>query len=54
MTVTVPKGGDCHDRRWLRRDRGRKPLVARFGGIPLRRERHAVLTDLAPVMARTS
>jgi hypothetical protein len=27
------------------RDRGRKPLVARFGGIPLRRQRTAVLTD---------
>ena len=33
------------------RDRGRKPLVARFGGIPLQRQRTAVLTDLAPVMA---
>jgi group II intron reverse transcriptase/maturase len=35
------------------RDHGRKPLVARFGGIPLRRQRTAVLTDLAPVMAST-
>ncbi len=33
------------------RDRGRKPLVARFGGIPLQRQRNAVLTDLRPVMA---
>jgi hypothetical protein len=30
---------------------GRKPLVARFGGIPLRRVRTAVLTDQRPVMA---
>jgi hypothetical protein len=30
---------------------GRKPLVARFGGIPLQRQRNAVLTDLRPVMA---
>jgi group II intron reverse transcriptase/maturase len=30
---------------------GRKPLVARFGGIPLRRQRTAVLTDHRPVMA---
>nr|WP_274919498.1 group II intron reverse transcriptase/maturase [Streptomyces sp. WZ-12] len=33
------------------RDRGRKPLVARFGGIPLKRQRKAVLTDRRPVMA---
>jgi hypothetical protein len=25
---------------------GKKPLVARFGGIPLRREPHAILTDM--------
>jgi len=31
----------------------KKPLVARFGGIPLRRQRAAVLTDLSPVMAST-
>jgi group II intron reverse transcriptase/maturase len=33
---------------------GRKPLTARFGGIPLRRKRNAVLTDRipAPVTAR--
>ncbi len=35
----------------IERDRGRKPLVARFGGIPLRRVRTAVLTDQQPVMA---
>jgi group II intron reverse transcriptase/maturase len=28
---------------------GRKPLVARFGGIPLRRQKDAVLTDRLPV-----
>ena len=28
-------------------------MVARFGGIPLKRQRTAVLTDLAPVMAST-
>jgi group II intron reverse transcriptase/maturase len=27
---------------------GRKPLVARFGGIPLRRQRTAAITDLKP------
>jgi hypothetical protein len=35
------------------RDHGRKALVARFGGIPLKRRRTAVLTDLSPVMAST-
>ena len=35
----------------IERDRGRKPLVARFGGIPLRRARTAALTDQRPVMA---
>ena len=35
----------------IERDRGRKPLVARFGGIPLRRVRTAALTDQRPVTA---
>jgi hypothetical protein len=35
----------------IERDRNRKPLVARFGGIPLRRVRTAALTDQRPVMA---
>ena len=35
----------------VHRDRGRKPLVARFGGIPLKRRRTAVLTDLSPTTA---
>jgi hypothetical protein len=35
----------------VHRDQGRKPLVARFGGIPLTRKRTAVLTDLKPIMA---
>jgi group II intron reverse transcriptase/maturase len=29
--------------------KGRKPLVATFGGIPLRRQKHAVLKDREPV-----
>jgi hypothetical protein len=33
------------------RDRGRTPLAARFGGIPLRQVRTAVLTDRRPVLA---
>jgi group II intron reverse transcriptase/maturase len=37
----------------VQRDRGRRPLVARFGGIALKRKRTAVLTDLSPIMAST-
>jgi group II intron reverse transcriptase/maturase len=33
------------------RGEGRKPLVARFGGIPLKRQRMAVLTDRQPAPA---
>jgi hypothetical protein len=41
LQVTVPRG------------HRRKPLVARFGAIPLLRNRAAVLTDLSPTMAST-
>jgi group II intron reverse transcriptase/maturase len=33
------------------REKGSKPLVARFGGIPLKRQRTTVITDRNPVMA---
>ncbi len=32
---------------------GRQPLVARFGGIPLKRQKNAVLTDRKPIPATT-
>ena len=35
----------------VHRERGKKPLVARFGGIPLTRQRTAIMTDLTPIMA---
>jgi len=35
----------------VQRQGRRKQLVARFGGIPLKRQPMAVLTDLSPVMA---
>src|SRR5215472_15957234 len=35
----------------VQRQGRRKQLVARFGGIPLKRQPKAVLTDLSPVMA---
>ncbi|MCA1707713.1 MAG: maturase [Actinobacteria bacterium] len=35
----------------VHREHGKKPLVARFGGIPLQRQRTAVVTDLKPILA---
>jgi hypothetical protein len=35
----------------VERDGRRRPPVARFGGIPLRRQRTAVLLDQRPIMA---
>jgi hypothetical protein len=52
-TVATPAGPRKCLQVVIERDRGRKPLVARFGGIPLRRARTAVLTDQRPVMAST-
>jgi group II intron reverse transcriptase/maturase len=52
-TVDTPAGPRKCLQVTIERDRGRKPLVARFGGIPLRRVRTAVLTDQRPVMAST-
>ncbi|MFC4016309.1 reverse transcriptase domain-containing protein [Nonomuraea purpurea] len=44
-TITTPHGRRrCFEARVERA--GRKPLVARFGGIPLKRQRKAVLDDL--------
>ena len=37
----------CFEARFVRE--GKKDLVARFGGIPLRQDRRAVITDPAPV-----
>ena len=45
--IATPYGPrTCFEAR-IERD-GRQPLVARFGGIPLARNTHAVLTDRAP------
>jgi hypothetical protein len=47
-TIQTPDGTRrCFEAR-VERD-GRKPLVARFGGIPLRRQKDAVLTDRKPI-----
>ena len=37
----------------VERGEGKRPLVARFGGIPLKRNRQAVLTDQKPQRYRT-
>jgi group II intron reverse transcriptase/maturase len=52
-TVDTPHGPRKCLQVTVQRDRRRKPLVARFGAIPLRRNRAAVLTDLSPTMAST-
>jgi hypothetical protein len=47
-TVDTPHGPrKCLEARVERG--GRKPLAARFGGIPLRRQQNAVISDRAPV-----
>ena len=50
-TIETPNGPRKCLQVSVERDRGRRPLVARFGGIPLRRQRTAVLLDRRPVMA---
>jgi group II intron reverse transcriptase/maturase len=50
-TIDTPAGPRKCLQVTVNRDRGRKPLVTRFGGIPLKRSRTAVLTDRRPVMA---
>ena len=52
-TIETPAGPRTVFRVSVERDRGRKPLVARFGEIPLRRADTAVLTDQRPVLAST-
>ncbi|MFJ8746147.1 hypothetical protein ACIRL2_43165 [Embleya sp. NPDC127516] len=50
-TIETPDGPRRCIQVTVPRDKGRKPLVTRFGGIPLKRQRTAVLTDIRPVMA---
>jgi hypothetical protein len=52
-TIDTPDGRRTCFQVTVQRDNGRKPLVARFGGIALKRRRTAVLTDRRPVMATT-
>jgi group II intron reverse transcriptase/maturase len=52
-TIESPVGPHTVFQVTVERDRGRKPLVARFGEIPLRRADTAVLTDQRPVLTST-
>lgn len=52
-TINTPDGRRCCFQVTVQRDHGRPPLVTRFGGIPLTRQRTAALTDLQPIMATT-
>jgi hypothetical protein len=47
-TIETPYGPRKCFHAVVERGAGRKPLVARFGGIPLRRQKKAVLTDREP------
>lgn len=50
-TIDTPDGRRTCFKVTVQREKGKKPLVARFGGIPLKRQRTAVITDRQPVMA---
>jgi group II intron reverse transcriptase/maturase len=50
-TIQTPHGSRACLRVSVQRGGGRKPLVATFGGIPLRRRRNAILTDREPTPA---
>src|SRR5258708_19813614 len=52
-TVETPAGPRKCLQVVIKRDRGRKPLVTRFRGIPLRRARTAGLTDQRPAIHST-
>jgi group II intron reverse transcriptase/maturase len=49
--ISTPVGPRICFEAVVQRDTGRKPLIARFGGIPLIRKRTAVLTDRRTTMA---
>ena len=50
-TIQTPHGPRACLQVSVERGGARKPLVATFGGIPLRRQRNAILTDRQPVPA---
>jgi len=52
-TIETPYGPRKCMQVTIDRGEGRKPLVATFGGIPLRRQKNAILTDRVPDAAAT-
>ncbi|MFD7598602.1 reverse transcriptase domain-containing protein [Kitasatospora sp. NPDC059812] len=52
VTIETPAGPRKCIQASITRDAGRKPLVAQFGGIPLRRQQHATLLDRDPTHQR--
>ncbi|MFG2059379.1 reverse transcriptase domain-containing protein [Micromonospora sp. NPDC048930] len=53
-TVDTPSGPRACFEVKVQREQGKQPLVARFGGIPLKRQRDAQLTDRTPTISYTS
>lgn len=51
--IDTPEGKRTCFQVIVHRDHGRKPLVAQFGGIPLKRQRTTVLSDLSPITVST-
>lgn len=49
-TINTPAGPRKCIQASITRDRGRKPLVAQFGGIPLKRQKNAVILDRNPAV----
>ncbi len=49
-TIDTPDGPRRCFQASIERGEGSKPLIARFGGIPLKRRKNAVLTDRAPTL----
>jgi group II intron reverse transcriptase/maturase len=52
-TILTPHGPRVCMQVSTEQDDGRKPLVARFGGIPLKRQKKAVLDDRQPILVTT-
>ena len=53
-TIDTPYGPRVCFQTTVERGAGKKPLIARFGGTPLRRQKKAVLIDRSPVLFTTS
>lgn len=52
-TIDTPQGPRVCFQTTVDRGEGKKPLIARFGAIPLQRQKKALLIDRAPVLATT-